>query len=107
MFLQILYLHKEKTCADMICIWNYPDVTMLVQVWRCNSCYIKERILLFLRLHIFTSSTVKAVRSNMNLHIRRCISGCGSAETGGSGLSSVTKSKRKHVDQQVSDTKYV
>lgn len=32
-----MYLHKEKTCADMICVWNYPDVTMLVQVWRCNN----------------------------------------------------------------------
>lgn len=37
------YLHKEKTCADMICIWNYPDVPMLVQVWRCNNCNIHKK----------------------------------------------------------------
>lgn len=83
-----MYLHKEKTCADMICIWNYPDVTMLVQVWRCNSCYIKERLFLlffffFLKItdddvNLCKGSKVKHEPSHKAMHFRlRLCRNCG------------------------------
>lgn len=28
------YSHKEKPCTDVVCVWDHPDISMLVQILR-------------------------------------------------------------------------